>query len=99
MYTRNYMREFISSSISVDSHSNPLYDKLNGHIVDETARTFRIEVDGKIKIVPKTTGKFTIKSGRFIITLKGDSILMRPEERLKNLRKIIKHENKGDDYN
>ena len=39
-----------------------------------------------------------IKSEGFSIKVLGDSIIMRPEERLKNLRKIIKNESKGD-YN
>ena len=99
MDTRNYMKEFTGSSISVVSHSNQLYVDMKGSIVEETARTFKISVNGNIRTVPKTTGRFTIKSENFSLTLKGSSILMRPEERLKNLRKIIKHENKGDDYN
>lgn len=99
MDARNYMREFISATITVEGHSNPLYVSVNGLVVDETARTFKVEVDGKIKTIPKITGKFRIVSNRFDLTVKGNSILMRPEERLKNLRKIIKQENKGDDYN
>lgn len=99
MDRRDYLREFISSNITVESHSNALFLGMKGHIIYETARTFVVSVNGETKIVPKTTGKFAIKSDRFSITLKGDSIMMRPEERLKNLRKIIKQENKGDDYN
>ncbi len=99
MDTRNYMKEFTGSSILVISHSNELYKDMKGSIVEETARTFKISVNGHIKIVPKKTGRFTINSEKFSLTIKGSSILMRPEERLKNLRKIIKHENKGDDYN
>ncbi len=99
MDARNYMKEFTGSSITITAHSNPLFVNMEGSIVEETARTFRIDTNGKIKMVPKTTGRFTIKSEGFSLEVKGNSILMRPEERLKNLRKIIKHENKGDDYN
>lgn len=99
MEIRNYAKEFAGSKICVSAHSNPLYIDMEGNVVEETARTFRIEVNGMVKTVPKTTGRFTITSEKFSLSLLGDSILMRPEERLKNLRKIIKHEKKGDDYN
>lgn len=99
METKNYAREFTGSDITVIAHSNQLYINLKGSVVEETARTFRIDVEGKIKTVPKTTGEFTISSGRFELRVKGNSILMRPEERLKNLRRIIRDEKKGDDYN
>jgi RNase P/RNase MRP subunit p29 len=68
-------------------------------VVEETARTFRIDMNGDIKTVPKSTGKFTISSSRFELKVRGNSILMRPEERLKNLRRIIRDEKKGDYYN
>lgn len=99
MDPRNYLREFICSEIKVQDHSNPLYVGLQGHIEDETARTFRVRSGKKLRVIPKITGKFTIKSSKFTITVRGSSIMMRPEERLKNLRKIIKHENRGVNYN
>ncbi len=98
MDAKDYAREFIGSTIRVISHSNSLFKGLEGEILDETARTFRIRSHGKLKIIPKATGKFMITSDRFNLKVQGSSILMRPEERLKNLRKILKNENKGD-YN
>ncbi len=99
MEAKDYAREFTGSHIAVTAHSNSHYIRIEGSVVEETARTFRIDVDGKIKTVPKTTGKFTISSDRFELKVRGNSILMRPEERLKNLRKIIRDEKKGDYYN
>lgn len=99
MDKKNYAREFTGSHISVTAHSNPHYIRIKGSVVEETSRTFRIDVDGKIKTVPKTTGKFTISSSRFELKVRGNSILMRPEERLKDLRRIIRDEKKGDYYN
>lgn len=99
MDVRDYLREFICAEISVLKHSNQSIIGLSGHIVDETARTFRVETDGGLKIIPKDTGRFTIRSAGFNITVKGSSIMMRPEERLKNLRRIMKNENRGDDNN
>ncbi len=99
METMNYAREFTGSLVCVKEHSNPLYVGMEGSVAEETARTFRIDVHGVIKTVPKTTGKFKISSDRFELTVRGNSILMRPEERLKNLRRIIRDEKKGDDYN
>jgi ribonuclease P protein subunit POP4 len=98
MDTKDFTREFIGTDITVLSHSNSLYNNVEGIVIDETARTFKILSHGKLKTVPKATGKFMIKSERFSLKVSGNSILMRPEERLKNLRKIIKNENKGD-YN
>ncbi len=98
MDAKDYAREFIGTSIKVLFHSNSLYTGVEGYVIDETARTFKILSQGKPKVVPKATGKFMINSERFNLKVKGNSILMRPEERLKNLRKIIKNENKGD-YN
>lgn len=99
MEIKDYAREFTGAHISVISHSNPLYAMMEGSVAEETARTFRIDVGGNTRTVPKTTGKFTISSDRFELTVRGDSILMRPEERLKNLRRIIRDEKKGDYYN
>ena len=98
MDAKDYTREFIGSAIRVMSHSNTLFTGVEGEILDETARTFKVRSQGKLKIIPKATGKFMITSMGFNLKVQGNSILMRPEERLKNLRKILKNENKGD-YN
>lgn len=98
MDAKDYTREFIGSNLKVVSHSNILYTGMEGEVMDETARTFKIVSQGKLKVIPKATGKFMINSERFNLMVQGSSILMRPEERLKNLRKIIKNESKGD-YN
>ncbi len=98
MDAKDYTREFIGCSMTVLSHSNASMGGMVGKVMDETARTFKILSQGKLKVIPKATGKFMIKSEGFSIKVLGDSIIMRPEERLKNLRKIIKNESKGD-YN
>jgi ribonuclease P protein subunit POP4 len=97
--TGKYLSEFIGMKLEVSSHSNSLYTRMSGTILDETARTFVLGINGSTKIVPKATGKFILSSKKHSFSINGNSIIMRPEERLKNLRKIIKQETRGDNYN
>ena len=42
MDAKDYTREFIGSAIRVMSHSNTLFTGVEGEILDETARTFKV---------------------------------------------------------
>lgn len=84
-----YMEEFIGRDVSVVAHSNPMLIGKEGTVIAETKRMLHVFGSSKISI-PKHTGKFkfTMKDGSSIID--GDFILMRPEERPKSQRRILK---------
>ena len=84
-----YMEEFIGRSVLVVAHSNQTLVGKSGTVVAETKRMINVMGTSRISI-PKHTGKFkfTMRDGYRI--LNGDFILMRPEERPKNQRRILK---------
>lgn len=97
---QDYVSEFIGLSVKVEDHSNPNNRGISGQVVGETAKTLSIRQRSRKILIPKATGKFifTVKGRNFTVT--GDYALMRPEERLKNYRKIAKklRERRGDIY-
>ena len=68
---------------------------LQGKIIDETRNTLKIQHKDKIKTILKNqiTLEFTIKNKA--IQIKGEKLLKRPEERIKNGTKNKKHRNKS----
>ena len=84
-----YMEEFIGKNVSVVAHSNPILVGKEGTVIAETKRMLHVFGSSRFSI-PKHTGKFkfTMKDGTSIIN--GDFILMRPEERPKSQRRILK---------
>jgi RNase P/RNase MRP subunit p29 len=84
-----YMEEFLGLEVSVVSHSNPTIVGRSGTVVGETKRM--IEVLGETRIsIPKHTGKFKFRIGEEDHILNGDFFLIRPEERPKSQRRIMK---------
>lgn len=74
--------EFIGRSVKVKGKH------IQGNIVDETKNTFLIKNGCRKILVQKKGNLFEIKIGHDDYIIKGNSILMRPEDRIK-----IKNEN------
>lgn len=72
--------EFIGSKVEVIDSQNESLIGLKGKIVDETKNMFTLE-DGKKLIKSQSTFKMKIKNQT--ITIKGDILVGRPEDRLK----------------
>lgn len=91
---RPYLEEYLGCEIEVVNHSNRNNEGKSGIVFQESRRMFTIMGESKMYI-PKHTGKFRIKLGSSAFTIEGDAILMRPEDRLKNQRKILKTLSRG----
>ena len=57
-----------------------------GRVTDETMNTFEITDDLKSRTVPKTGRRFEFEMDGETVTLEGDRILYRPEDRTKKVR-------------
>ena len=72
--------EFIGSEISIMCSENKALEKIKGKIIDETKNTFKILTkDKEEKTVLKKGTVFMINQRK----IRGDEILQRPEERIK----------------
>ncbi|MEM2943330.1 MAG: ribonuclease P protein subunit [Methanomassiliicoccales archaeon] len=78
--------EFIGLEVEVTSSHHPGYISMKGKIVDETKNTFRIQKNGKEKVVPKVGNEFTFTVENQKIKIRGDEIRFRPEDRIKKIR-------------
>jgi len=87
MKRRDFMkREFIGLEIEVIRSSHPGLQNLMGRVVDETRNTLTVEVDGSDKMIPKPGNEFQFTYQGDKITIKGDEIRHRPEDRIKKCR-------------
>ncbi|MGE0793282.1 MAG: ribonuclease P protein subunit [Candidatus Woesearchaeota archaeon] len=71
---------FIGKTVEVKSASNKSFVGLKGKIVNETKFSFTLEVGNSKKIVLKSKTVFYIDN----VTITGDSIINRCEQRIKN---------------
>ncbi len=76
--------EFMGLKIKVLKSSNVTQEGIEGIVVDETQKTFRIENNGTEKIVQKNGSVFmlTLPSGEKA-KIPGEEIASRPEERIR----------------
>ncbi len=72
---------------------------LRGKIVDETLKTIIIKENNRLWRVPKQGATFIVQLPSHRIEVLGDTLIQRPEERLKKwwkkIRKVKKHGCKG----
>jgi ribonuclease P protein subunit POP4 len=63
---------------------------LSGTIVDETKNTVKFQANGRIKIVPKALADFRFfLPNQKVVTVCGNAIIGRPEDRIARLGKRI----------
>lgn len=89
-----YLREYLGTEIEVLQHSNKNNEGKSGIVFHESRRMFTIVGKSRTEI-PKHTGIFRIKLDSSTFIIEGDAILMRPEDRIKNQRKILKTLSRG----
>ncbi len=81
--------ELIGLKVRVLVHPDPTVSGVEGVVVDETAKTFVLEVEGGRRIRVLKEGalfEFTLPGGKRVV-LKGESVLGSPAERVKRLEK------------
>ncbi len=82
---KNFLRhEFIGLKTKVLESKNKENIGLQGKIIDETRKTIKIEDEKREKTIPKKNTIFEIKlpNGKEV-TVKGDEIRLKPENRIK----------------
>ncbi|MEM4245779.1 MAG: ribonuclease P protein component 1 [Candidatus Bathyarchaeia archaeon] len=81
--------ELIGLQAKVDSSRDPTLLGLEGEIVDETRNTLTLETRGGRKMIPKdvVSLKIALPSGQ-TVRVKGDLLVGRPEERIKQHRRV-----------
>jgi ribonuclease P protein subunit POP4 len=74
-----HQQEFIGRTVVIRKSSNKDQEDLKGKIIDETKNTFTIQTTKKKVMIMKKDKEFMI--GKDMI--KGNSIMKRPEDRIK----------------
>jgi len=81
---RNLERhELIGLNISVVESDCPSYANINGIVVDETMKTLSVRTASGVKMLPKKGKIFHFQLNDSKKTVKGDSLLGRPQDRTK----------------
>lgn len=78
--------ELIGREVEVVESRDPSWMGKKGIIVDETKNTFKIEIDGKEKIIAKDIARFRFRIGNRFLEIEGSRLKYRPEERIKKAR-------------
>lgn len=84
---QNFLRhEWIGLEVEIVDSTDPTLRGRKGKVIDETKNTLIIDTGRKTIRVPKNivTLKFLLPDGEVVV--EGKRIVMRPEERIKNLR-------------
>jgi ribonuclease P protein subunit POP4 len=87
MQQKEYLKtEYIGLPVTIHQCTDPTWINKTGHIIDETQKTFIIEIKGTKKRIAKKTATFEfIIEGKKII-IEGFRIQYRPEDRIKKTR-------------
>ena len=82
---KNLVRhELIGLEVKIKDSTDPTLKNLKGRIIDETYNTFKIEVRGKEKIIPKRNCIFIfILPNKTKVQVDGKLLMARPEDRIK----------------
>ncbi len=82
--------EFLGREITVVESTNPTIEGIKGSVVNETKNMFLIASSGRVIKVPKSICRFSINMGERKFVVDGKFICYRPENRLKEIRRITK---------
>ena len=85
-----YLMELIGKNIKVTNSPNINNVGINGRIIDESKNMIAIDAGGRICNIPKTGTEFRVSFGDAWYDIQGDAILLKPEDRTKEKRKIYK---------
>ncbi len=78
--------ELIGKEVRIKDCKDPSWVGRMGKIVDETKNTFKIEIDGKEKVIAKDIAVFEFRVGNETYEIEGTRLKFRPEERIKKAR-------------
>ena len=78
--------ELIGKKVKIVKCTDPSWIGREGKIVDETKNTFKIEINGKEKVIAKDTAVFEFTIGDNVYYIDGLRLRYRPEERIKKAR-------------
>lgn len=78
--------ELIGKEVRIKDCKDPSWVGRMGKIVDETKNTFKIEIDGKEKVIAKDIAVFEFRVGNETYEIEGTRLKSRPEERIKKAR-------------
>ena len=97
-YRNINIRELIGLRVKVVTHSDPNLMGSEGLVLDETRSMFLVRMEDKDRKVSKMGAQFEFtvdgEYGPRIVTLKGDDLVFKPEDRTKKLeKKRIPNEN------
>ncbi|MGA1866280.1 MAG: ribonuclease P protein component 1 [Thermoplasmatota archaeon] len=90
-YRNMNILELIGLEARVVAHTDPALVGLRGIVVDETRNMFLLRTEEKdIKVMKKGANfELTVDGpkGKLVVTLAGDDVLIRPEDRTKKLER------------
>ena len=86
-----YGEEYLGRKITVLNSKNRQLLGVTGIVVKETKNMFSIETSDMVKQIPKDSCDFNVNVEGTNYLIKGNLIRYRPENRLKELRKINKN--------
>ncbi len=87
MQQKEYLKtEYIGKTVTIQHCSDPSWINKTGRIIDETQKTFIIDIHGTKKCIAKQTATFEITIEGKKITIEGSRILYQPENRIKKTR-------------
>ena len=78
--------ELIGLHVKIKECDDPSWIGRSGLIINETKKTFLIEINGQEKMIAKKTASFEFDYDGKKITLDGKKIVYRPENRIKKVR-------------
>ncbi len=85
-----YLMELIGKNIKVKDSSNINNVGIKGKIINESKNMVVIDAEDRICNIPKNGSVFRVLFGDTCYDIHGDAIMLKPEDRTKEKRKIYK---------
>jgi ribonuclease P protein subunit POP4 len=87
MQQKEYLKtEFIGKTVIIRHCTDPTWINKSGIIIDETQKTFSINLQGTAKRIAKNIATFEFNLEGKKIMIEGSRIQYRPEDRIKKAR-------------
>jgi ribonuclease P protein subunit POP4 len=78
--------ELIGRRVTIKECTDPTWVNRSGIIIDETEKTFVIEIKGEGKRIAKNTATFEFEYNGETTIVEGSRLLYKPEDRIKKAR-------------
>jgi ribonuclease P protein subunit POP4 len=86
MRNRIVKDELIGRRVTIKECTDPTWVNRSGIIIDETEKTFLIEIGNKEKRIAKNIATFEFEYHGKKVTVEGSRLVYRPEDRIKKAR-------------